>query len=92
MPNQCEVCGHDKRKLVAFFLSTVCNRCAKTLKKVGRGEMSCSPQILKFYIGLQAILIRKDSCPPLEIIEQLSVRQLNSLAQWLVKVSRSSLT
>ena len=83
-------CGACKKRdtLVMFSLGNVCLTCRNELVKIARCEFSYSRHALYYYANSQAQFLSKSECANGELLQTLTLSQLNNLAQWLTKMSR----
>lgn len=88
----CDCCGRKNAFVAGFYLYRVCEVCGAELKSIANGEYSHSRNILVFYINAQACFLRKGEChiPPILTIP-MDNSDLNTMAQWMQKMSRISL-
>lgn len=88
---QCKICG-ETDNLIYVFTETVCMDCSKELKRIARYGHSKMRGVLERYNEIIAHFIYKNDCEPdSNLLETLSVYQLNKLAHWLTKMSRLKL-
>lgn len=91
MQEQCNIC-EEKDNLVCYFTETVCIECSKELKRIARNEYSKTRGVLECYNKIIAHFMYKNECKPdSDLLETLTIDQLNQLAQWLTKMSRLKL-
>lgn len=88
---QCKICG-ETLNLVCCFTETVCMVCSKELKRINAKGHSFMRAVIQEYPEIVAHFMYKNECrPDSDLLETLSIGQLNKLAHWLTKMSRFKL-
>ncbi len=86
----CTICQADGY-LVRFFTEVVCLTCSEGLKKINKNELCWNRDIVIFYIKIYAQFLYKGNClPDSDLLNILMLDQLNKLAHWIHKMTRTN--
>lgn len=89
--DRCNVCG-SREELVSFYLDVVCLNCRSELKRIAAKKFSELRDVVIYYVKAQARFIHKGECETAsDLLNTLTLDQLNKLSYWLIKMSRIDL-
>ena len=92
IPEKCSLCPEGD-SLGLFGDSWVCTTCKNKLVKISNGDDSDSRLLLECFVTNAAWRLHQGKSPPdKQFLSSLSIEQLNSLAQWFVKIIRGKLS
>lgn len=89
--DRCNMCG-SKEELASFYLDVACLNCRSELKRIATKKFSMRRDVVTYYINAQARFIHKGECETdSDLLNTLTLDQLNKLSYWLIKMSRINL-